>query len=209
MNTLKYILKKYNLRYDDKTPMPIEIPNVGREQLTILFKELGFKKGVEIGVLAGEYSELICRNNPGVKLYGIDSYKAYCQHKSQRHLDRFYKKAKVLLAPYKKYQFIIESSKEAVNRFKNNSLDFVYIDGNHDFSSVMIDIILWSEKIRSGGIISGHDYLNRREPTNHRVKQALIPYVKYNKIIPWFVLGLRVKKPGLIRDKERSWMWVK
>lgn len=39
--------------------------------------------------------------------------------------------------------------------------------------------------------------------------EAILPYVKDNKIFPWFVLGLRAKIPGMIRDRHRSWMWVK
>lgn len=207
MNALNYIAKKYNL--DLSQPSPIEITNIGRDQLTVLFKELGFKVGVEIGVLAGDYSELLCKNNPGLKLYGVDPYKAYVQHKDQQQLDRFYEEAKSRLAPYKGYQFIIQPSLEAVKDFEDNSLDFVYIDGAHDFFNVTADLTFWTPKVKPGGIISGHDYIKRKEPTNHRVVEAILPYVKYNKISPWFILGLNAKIPGLIRDRHRSWMWVK
>ena len=131
------------------------------------------------------------------------------QHPDQNQLDRFYQEAKTRLAPYKGYEFIIKESKEAVLNFAPNSLDFVYIDGAHDYNSVTTDIILWSEKVKPRGIISGHDYIRRKEPTNHRVVEAIQPYVKYNKISPWFLLGLNAKIPGMIRDRHRSWMWAK
>ena len=48
---------------------------------------------------------------------------------------------------------------DALGDFKDRSLDFVYIDGLHDFDNVMMDLIGWNRKVRSGGIISGHDYI--------------------------------------------------
>lgn len=209
MSTLQYILKKFNITIDEKTQMPIEIPNIGRGELAVLFAELGFKRGAEIGVLAGEYSEILCKNNAGLELFGVDPYKAYSQHRSQKQLDRFKEEARTRLEIYKNYNFIEKSSMEAVKGFENEELDFVYIDGDHDFLHVTEDITFWSEKVRPGGIVSGHDYIRRRDPTNHRVVEAILPYVKDNKIFPWFVLGLNAKIPGMIRERHRSWMWVK
>ena len=40
----------------------------------------------------------------------------------------------------------------------DNSLDFVYIDANHSYACVMDDMTAWTPKVRSGGIVSGHDY---------------------------------------------------
>lgn len=209
MNTLDYILKKFNITFDKKMPMPIEIPNIGRNQLAVLFAELEFKRGVEIGVLAGEYSEILCKNNTDLELFGIDPYEAYSQHRSQKQLDRFKEEAKTRLGIYKNYHFIEKSSRDAVKEFENKSLDFVYIDGNHDFENVTADVTLWSQKVRPGGIISGHDFIRRREPTNHYVVQAVTTYIRDNNVYPWFLLGLNAKIPGMIRDRHRSWMWVK
>lgn len=43
MNTLDYILKKFNITFDEKTQMPIEISNFGRDKMASLFSELDFK----------------------------------------------------------------------------------------------------------------------------------------------------------------------
>lgn len=50
------------------------------------------------------------------------------------------------------------SSLEYVKNVEDNSIDFIYIDGNHQYSSVKEDILSWLPKIKKGGIISGHDY---------------------------------------------------
>lgn len=50
------------------------------------------------------------------------------------------------------------TSMEAVNNYQDNSLDFVFIDGNHEYEYVFNDIKHWILKVKSGGILAGHDY---------------------------------------------------
>ena len=40
-------------------------------------------------------------------------------------------------------------------------LDFIYIDGNHQYEYVKNDIILSQKIVKEGGIIAGHDYDNK------------------------------------------------
>jgi|APGre2960657444_1045066.scaffolds.fasta_scaffold00584_8 predicted O-methyltransferase YrrM len=51
------------------------------------------------------------------------------------------------------------TSKEFVKEIADGSLDFVYIDGDHSYNSCKEDINMWLPKIKQGGIIAGHDYL--------------------------------------------------
>jgi len=37
-------------------------------------------------------------------------------------------------------------------------IDLLYVDGNHRYEHVRYDILAWSEHVRPGGIIAGHDY---------------------------------------------------
>lgn len=55
----------------------------------------------------------------------------------------------------KKYKM---TSIEASQLFDNNSLDLVYIDGNHQKEFVKEDISLWMPKVKKGGWLAGHDY---------------------------------------------------
>jgi FkbM family methyltransferase len=52
------------------------------------------------------------------------------------------------------------TSLEASPLIPHHSLDFVYIDARHDYDSVMEDLEAWFEKVRPGGVIAGHDYLD-------------------------------------------------
>jgi len=49
-------------------------------------------------------------------------------------------------------------SKEAVNLYADDSLDFVMIDAGHDYESVKTDIENFLKKVRPGGMIAGDDH---------------------------------------------------
>lgn len=44
--------------------------------------------------------------------------------------------------------------------YKDNSLDFVFIDADHTFEAVIEDIRHWLPKVKHGGHLAGHDYFN-------------------------------------------------
>lgn len=46
----------------------------------------------------------------------------------------------------------------ASRNYDNNSLDFVFIDAAHDYKSVVEDIEAWLPKVKTTGILAGHDY---------------------------------------------------
>ena len=219
MNTLDYLLKKYNLSLAER----IEIPNVGRDNLATLLHELDFKTGVEVGVDRGYYSEVLAKANPQMNVYGVDPWESLeiCKdnapqrrtenHVSQARCDQYYRRAKLRLSPYPNYEIIREYSCDAINRFADGSLDFVYIDANHNYAFVTDDMSMWSRKVRSGGIVSGHDYYNTSATSKFQlcVKQAVNDYVKANNIKPLIIWGAHAQTPGVIRDAWRSWMWIK
>lgn len=56
------------------------------------------------------------------------------------------------------FQLLRTSSQLAAQSFADNSVDAIYIDGDHTYEAVKKDIILWQKKISTGGIIVGDDY---------------------------------------------------
>jgi len=185
MNTLDYIKEKYLLSYD--VPMPIILKGIGRHSgFKGLMAELGFKAGAEIGTRIGAYAKELCLALPGLKLYCIDPWKAYPEYNEisdQSQLNRQFERAKRTLTPYG-CEIIREESMNAVRRFGPNSLDFVYVDGNHDYKYALEDITEWTKIVRPGGIVYGHDYTNDHQG----VMQAVHEYISKNSISPWFVL---------------------
>lgn len=56
------------------------------------------------------------------------------------------------------YNIVKKPSLEAVKEYDDNSLDGVFIDGNHEYENVKADILAWIPKVKNGGILAGHDY---------------------------------------------------
>lgn len=173
MNPSEVLAAKYNL--DLTQPNPIVVAAGGRDELVELWKELGYKVGVEIGVQRGDFAEKMYKNIPGLKYYGVDSWTYYdgyrdinASFKGQAAFDELYETAKKKLAPYGA-ELIKKFSTDAATDFKEDSVDFVYVDGNHRFESVVADIAAWLPKIRKGGMIAGHDYarINTKALTLH------------------------------------------
>lgn len=211
MNTLDYLQQKFNLNLNRRSP--ICIPDFGRKQLAGLFRELEFKRGVEVGVANGWYSKVMCLANPSVELYGIDPYirhEGYVDYMRESTFNQMETTAHGRLDRFPNYHFVKKLSADALDDFEDGSLDFVYLDGDHCFESVVFDISEWSKKLRKGGILSGHDFAkHKRQGTKIHVVQAVRGYTDAYKINPWFILGNEANDEGLIRDKIRSWMWVK
>jgi len=49
-------------------------------------------------------------------------------------------------------------SRKAVVRIPDNSLDFIYIDGDHSYQGFFEDLALYFQKMRKNSIIAGHDF---------------------------------------------------
>ncbi len=54
-------------------------------------------------------------------------------------------------------------SVEASSLYPNNYFDCVYIDADHSFKCCYEDLNAWYPKVKSGGIIGGHDYTDNEE----------------------------------------------
>jgi len=155
----------------DNNENPVEVKKFVRAYLPGLFHSLGFKKGAEIGVKLGVFSKQICELMPnGVHLKCIDPYLPGPTCPWDEAEKRFVV-AKHTLKHFDT-QLIKKTSLHAADEdVPRGSLDFVYIDADHSFDNVMQDIIVWAERVRIGGIVSGHDY------DNEDVKTAVDAYV--------------------------------
>ena len=135
--------------------------------------------GVEIGVAYGGHSESILKNTNVKKLYGIDPYLNYDEYRNdgqcfeQNVMDDIYTFVHDRLSYYgDRYELIREMSNISVKSFLDDSLDFVYIDGNHFENYIKEDINDWWAKVNVGGVLCGHDY-------NHPLFPEITDYVNY------------------------------
>jgi len=187
---------------------PYKIHDTFRTDLPEFFVQMGFMVGAEIGSLRGEFTEELCKS--GLKIHAIDPwayYKNYKRHPQEAPMEEIFEEAKKRLALYD-CTFIRKTSMDAVEDFEDNSLDFVYIDGNHSIRYIVEDIFEWYRKVKPGGVVSGHDYENLfKNPyglMNCRVKDAVDMMIGIYDV-DFYVLGSNRGN----RDKHRSWFFVK
>ena len=189
------IKKKFRIKRDfDNLPYGTS-RKYGRSLLPGLFYELGYTKGAEIGVRFGNFSIKLCEANPDLHLYCIDPWHAYNNKYTQRRQDRIYDQAVKNLRPYN-VEIIKRKSIDALELFKDESLDFVFIDGDHHYDFVAPDIIYWSKKVRKNGIVACHDYYAFGWAG---VMQAVNSYTFCHDIRPWYVT----------KEYEPTAFWVK
>jgi hypothetical protein len=201
-----YLIRKFQISPQRlRAPMPIELRDFHRNDLAALFAELGFRKGAEVGVAEGRYSEVLLKANPKLELHMVDPWHSYSdnpQNKSKEKHEFAYQETLRRTRDYKMAIPIMQESMEYVRQVVDESLDFCYIDGNHLFDYVMQDLIEWSKRVRSGGLVTGDDYytLDQSRWRGGGVVEAVNAYVNAHQISPWFVFQ---------GHKSVDFMWVK
>ncbi|NOZ20548.1 MAG: class I SAM-dependent methyltransferase [Planctomycetes bacterium] len=140
-----------------------------RNELPHLLNRRGLVgEGAEIGVNVGFFSEKILADWRGSKLYCVDPWREFPQEEytdranvSQEKQDELYQQTVERLKPFgDRVELMRTTSEEAAKAFEDGQLDFVYIDAQHHYEAVKEDIALWYPKVRKGGILCGHDYLD-------------------------------------------------
>lgn len=190
-------------RADKKAPDGYQsrvVSGLKRDALARMFGEKGFTRGAEIGVADGRYSRVLCESVPGLQLLCVDPYLRYdgnTRGGPQEQHDGNWNAAHERLHGFD-VRFIRKKSVEAAQDVPPESLDFVYIDGNHDFDFVVLDLIEWSKRVRRGGIVAGHDFYHfpRRRAG---VVEAVAAYTAAHDIDDWY----------LCDEREPSFWWVK
>ena len=170
-----------------------DLPHITtRDQLPHLLKGLNLNgMGAEVGVREGEYSEMILAGSNLSILYSIDSWTEFNQKEykdianvSQKLQDYRYLKTIIRLMKFRNRSVCLRmKSEEAVKLFKDNSLDFIYLDANHSYKNCKLDITIWWPKLKKGGLFAGHDYLNGNLPAGiFGVKKAVDEFVGREKL---------------------------
>lgn len=168
------------------TYMPIVQRPGTRNDLPVVWSELGYKRVAEIGVHRGKYSRRILDACPGCHLYCIDTWAPYTT-RSERRQNKCYQETLDRLGQEVssgRATILRKSSLEALADIPDGSLDVVFVDADHSFDECVMDIINWSAKVRSGGMVCVHDYCHMR---GCGVMHAVDAYTSCHQINPWYV----------------------
>jgi predicted O-methyltransferase YrrM/glycosyltransferase involved in cell wall biosynthesis len=129
-----------------------------------VFVEIGTWKGKSTSCMG----QLIKSSGKNIKFYAIDTFDGSDENFHQEWIQYFknnntslfdeYEKNLKLCDVYDVVHTIKSTSIEALSMFDDESIDFIFIDGAHDYKSVLDDITYWYPKIKPGGLICGDDY---------------------------------------------------
>jgi predicted O-methyltransferase YrrM len=119
-----------------------------------LFVEIGVWKGGSTAFMGVE----IVNSGKPITFHAIDTFLGSKEH---GNIENFYEEAKQNLSPLLDrgaLTLIQGHSHEVVHQYPDESIDFLFIDGSHEYEDVKKDLLLWLPKVKHGGIIAGHDY---------------------------------------------------
>lgn len=71
--------------------------------------------------------------------------------------------------------YVKAKSVNASKLFKNKSIDFVFIDGDHSYLGCYLDIACWYKKVKNGGYLAGHDFEDETMPGVTQAVEDLLP----------------------------------
>ena len=152
-----------------------------------LINEFNLKKVAELGVYRGDFAKEILKKCPIIDEYTMidpwrnlfewnkpankdnDTFEGFFQETMQK-TDFAKEKRKVLRG----------KTTEIIDEIKDESLDFVYIDGDHTLKGITIDLINLWPKIKKNGFIVGDDFCSSIWQHSPKFEPTLIfPFAVY------------------------------
>ncbi|MBU2612621.1 MAG: class I SAM-dependent methyltransferase [Nanoarchaeota archaeon] len=114
----------------------------------------------EIGTYKGENALNMLEKLKIKRIYLIDPYEAYGDYKedtASKNTDKNFKSAKRRLKKYSNRTIYIKKFSDEAWKFIPEELDFIYLDGNHEYKYVKKDMEIYWKKLKKEGILAGHD----------------------------------------------------
>lgn len=156
--------------------------------------------GLEIGVWKGEFSEVILDKLSPKLFYMVDPWKYMENYSdrwyggtwatSQKDMDNIFEEI-CLKFKNQPVKIIRDFSDNLLNHIPEETLDWVYIDGNHDYEFVLNDLTISKKLLKHNGLIVGDDYIRGND-----IHTALDTFtsnfkLEYKTIENQFIIQLR------------------
>ena len=129
--------------------------------------------GAEIGVWKGEFSIKLLQGTQPKTLYLIDPWvtrddplhrKSWYTTNRNPDMEGIYQSVLQQFSNERENGSVVVKrgfSEDILKEFPDESFDYIYIDGDHEYSAVRKDCFLAFDKVRVGGFICGDDYAVR------------------------------------------------
>ena len=159
-----------------------------RDQLGHWLNAAGlYGTGVEVGTLFGGYAKVIASTWRG-RLHCVDLWERQpseiYKDGANEMAESAHAEARNVLTPLGVVLHRM-SSLDAANLFKDEALDFAYLDANHSLEAARADIKTWFQKVKVGGLFCGHDFYIRYDAdTNSDAQTAVLEFALKVGVFP-------------------------
>lgn len=141
-----------------------------RDSLGGLLQQLNFTIGAELGVQRGDFAKRTLDHWVRAETYVLVDLWGHQEHyKDLANVDdavqeNFKREALDRLKEYEDALVVCRNyTSVCVEQFEDGYFDYIYVDARHDYTGVREDITLWWPKLKVGGIMAGHDYIDAEE----------------------------------------------
>lgn len=155
-----------------------------REDFYKIIDYYDYQTCAEIGVQAGRFSETLLKSQSIKSLFLIDCWTHQENYKDIANVtlneqEELFKLVQNKFVNDSRVHIVRGFSIEVCETFADLKFDFIYLDANHSYDEIKKDIHHWYAKLKFGGMLSGHDYLDGDIPQgNFGVKKAVDEFAK-------------------------------
>jgi Methyltransferase domain len=168
----------------------------GDERTTLLKLLPQASVGVEVGVWKGDLSSLLLQKVKPARLLLVDPWAFDAEYadslyggasaRSQADMDAIWQQVRARFSA-EIAQGVVSiqrsTSVEAAGSMADESVDWVYIDGNHTYEFVLEDLRSWYPKVRPGGLVTGDDYGRPGTWWGDGVTKAVMEFVRAEPVV--------------------------
>ena len=141
-------------------------------------------KIAELGVFEGDFSKKINEICEPSELFLVDLFHGYFGSGDKDGKNYHYVQLEDEMTKISDYfkdnehvKVIKNSTLDFLEKLNDDYLDLVYIDADHSYNSVLGDLRLSYKKVKKGGFICGHDYVQ-----NTQAERAVNDFCKEMKL---------------------------
>ncbi len=84
-------------------------------------------------------------------------------------------------------------------------IDFLFVDGNHEYDAVARDFALWSPFVRVGGVVALHDTFCQWPGPTRVVKESLVkPFYGDVQSVDTLSWARKLQQPGTVTPERKE-----
>ena len=141
-----------------------------RTELAAIFDAKHYTRGAELGVQSGGFARHNLERWKACKDYLlVDIWRQQRNYVDLANVDNanqeiLFKTTLQNIRPFESKTRICRNLTANCVKFETDGwFDVVYVDARHNYQGAMDDMLKWWPKIKAGGVLAGHDYMDARE----------------------------------------------